>query len=103
MTKIEQMQNIDQFTDDLTNAILAEGVARGVSSEQQLAAREAMRALGQAAKNLIGKCPAGLFAYACIAYGEAMEESLIDDSGDSREVYEHIDEGIRTTAGDDDE
>lgn len=96
----EQQRNIDQFTADLLNAVLAEGVARGVSQNHQEAAREAFHALARAAKSIVGKVPAGLFASACITYGEALDQILSEEDDDEpRQVYESVDEHI--AAGED--
>lgn len=93
--KEEQRRNIDQFTADLLNAVLAEGVSKGVSQKHQEAAREAFQALARAAKSIVGTVPAGLFASACITYGEALDQSLVEDEDDGpRQVYEGVDEHI---------
>lgn len=93
--KEEQRRNIDQFTADLMNAVLAEGVSRGVSQKHQEAAQSAFKALAEAAKSIVGIVPAGMFASACVTYGEALDQSLDEDDEDGpRQVYESVDEFV---------
>lgn len=105
----DEKQAIDQFTADLTNAVLSEGIVLGISEAQQQSARAAIASIGDAAKSLIGKCSPGIFASALLTYGEAMTSAFgVNDDDDGpvpggRQVTQHVDEQIATGNGDEEE
>lgn len=109
MDEEEEKRAINQFTEDLTNAVLSEGIVIGISEKQQQSARAAIAAIGEAAKSLIGTCSPGIFASALLTYGEAMTSTFEGIAQDAqpepggRQVFEHIEERIATKTGDDED
>lgn len=101
----EQKDNIDNFIEELINAVMVEGLSMGIPFEQQEQARIALKALGNAAKSVVGKVSPGMFASALLTYGEALQDANRSDDDDDddeeggRQVFEHIDESIDTDEG----
>lgn len=102
MDEEDEKRAIDQFTEDLTNAVLSEGIVLGISEQQQISARAALAAIGSAAKSLVGTCPPGIFASALLTYGEAMASTFgipmtaVPAPQGGRQVYQHMDEFVST-------
>jgi hypothetical protein len=109
LSKEKQIENIDNFTADLLFAVMQEGLQMGIPQDQQEYAQEAIRALGESAKTIVGRVPPTMFASAMITYGHALMESMVSEAVDEakkeggRQVYQHVDERVSTDEGDEDE